>query len=153
MEEAMARMLEEAQKNADKMQEGRPFVYGWSMRVGPDGKPKIEEFGNVPNPQVGLHQIPDEREPLTDVIEGDREVSVIIELPGVERNDIKLDASEKNLLIKVDTQNRKYSKDMELPCEVKPESAKATYKNGILEVKLEKAKQKDVKKGVHIKVD
>src|SRR5512137_2401264 len=27
--------------------EGGPFVYGWSMRVGPDGVPHVQTFGNV----------------------------------------------------------------------------------------------------------
>ena len=24
-----------------------PFVYGYSMKIGPDGKPDIQEFGNI----------------------------------------------------------------------------------------------------------
>ena len=24
-----------------------PFVYGYSMKIGPDGKPEIQEFGNI----------------------------------------------------------------------------------------------------------
>ena len=30
-----------------KVREVGPMVYGYSMTVGPDGKPKIREFGNV----------------------------------------------------------------------------------------------------------
>src|SRR5918911_1790314 len=30
-----------------KVREVGPFVYGYSMTIGPDGKPKVREFGNV----------------------------------------------------------------------------------------------------------
>jgi len=30
-----------------KIRELGPFVYGYSMTIGPDGKPVIREFGNV----------------------------------------------------------------------------------------------------------
>ena len=30
-----------------KVREVGPLVYGYSMTIGPDGKPKVREFGNV----------------------------------------------------------------------------------------------------------
>ena len=36
-----------------KVKEYGPFVYGYSMTVGPDGKPKVREFGNVKSPLRG----------------------------------------------------------------------------------------------------
>jgi hypothetical protein len=33
-----------------KVREYGPFVYGYSMTVGPDGRPKVREFGNVKSP-------------------------------------------------------------------------------------------------------
>ena len=30
-----------------KVKEMGPFVYGYTMTVGPDGKPRVREFGNV----------------------------------------------------------------------------------------------------------
>ena len=30
-----------------KVREVGPIVYGYSMTIGPDGKPNIQEFGNV----------------------------------------------------------------------------------------------------------
>ena len=30
----------------DKVREVGPFVYGYSMTIGPDGKPRVKEFGN-----------------------------------------------------------------------------------------------------------
>jgi len=134
LEEEMERMMREAQKGG-RFEQNTPFVYGFSMRVGPDGKPVVNEFGNVPR---GKKEHMEEREPLVDVIDQAKEVSVIVELPGVEKHDIKLEAKGETLSVKVDTKERKYSKEIPLPAQVKPDSAKATYKNGVLEVTLQK---------------
>lgn len=153
MEDYMSRMIDEARK-APKPGEGGPFVYGFSMRVGPDGKPKIEEFGNVPGAKrQGLHEVTDEREPLTDVIEGEEEVTIIAEMPGITKDDINLEAGEESLSIKVDTEQRKYSKALQLPCKIQPDSTKANYKNGVLEVKLKRQEKKEKKKEVNVKVE
>jgi len=153
MEENFSRIFDELRKAPmKKLGEGSPFVYGFSMRVGPDGKPHIEEFGNVPGAKTGIHEITSEREPLIDVIEGEDEVTVIAELPGVEKKDVKLEAEEESLSIKVDTPNRKYSKELALPCKVKTDSIKATFNNGVLEVKIKRAEKK-AKKGVDVKIE
>src|SRR5512145_779634 len=52
-----------------------PFVYGYSMRIGPDGKPEINEFGNIKKGLKGP-QVKEEREPLVDVVETNGEVRV-----------------------------------------------------------------------------
>ncbi|MBS7656208.1 Hsp20/alpha crystallin family protein, partial [Candidatus Bathyarchaeota archaeon] len=72
-------------------------------------------------------------------------------VPGVEKEDINLECAEKSLIISVDTQTRKYYKEVELPAEVDPQSAKASYKNGVLEVTLTKKKVKP--KGQKIKIE
>jgi HSP20 family protein len=131
---------------------GKPFVRGFSVRVGPDGKPHIQEFGNRPSrTPTGDPQISEEREPLTDVMEGESSVSVTMEIPGVEKEDINLEVAEDTLEIKVDTNHHKYHKLLDLPCEVKPESTKATYKNGILDVEID-CKRKKEKKGYKIDI-
>jgi len=88
-----------------------PFVYGYSITIGPDGKPIIREFGNVrPSITGGRFSLKEEREPLVDVITTDNEVKVIVELPGVNKEDIKLTATEKSLNINAQSPDRKYSK-------------------------------------------
>jgi len=115
----------------------RPYVYGFSMSVGPDGKPVIREFGNVQPSRRGP-KIRREREPLVDVIEEDKAVVIVAELPGVEKDDISLHAIEDHLTVSVNTPNRKYRKELTLPARVDPKSACASYKNGVLEVRLKK---------------
>ena len=34
-------------ENGDTVKEVGPIVYGYSMKIGPDGKPRVREFGNV----------------------------------------------------------------------------------------------------------
>jgi HSP20 family protein len=116
-----------------------PFVYGYSMKIGPDGKPEIQEFGNLKKGLKGPPQIREEREPLVDIVDTDREIRVVAELPGVEKCDIKLHGTEDSLEISVDTPQYKYYKEVELPAKVRVREANSTYKNGVLEVVLPKA--------------
>lgn len=130
----------------------RPFVYGFSVRIGPDGKPQIEEFGNVIRRRVGEEGLEEYREPLTDVIEGDTTVSITVELPGVNKEDIDVEITEETVTIKVETAERKYYKEIKLPCKVKTEGAKASYHNGVLDIVLERQEPKK-EKGKKLKIE
>jgi len=135
---------EKVLSDGSKVREFGPFVYGYSIKIGPDGRPEIREFGNIkPGVSFGRPRvnIMEEREPLTDVITTDGEVKVIAELPGVEKKDIKLHCTEDTLTISVDVPQRKYYKKVELPVKVEPKKAKASYKNGVLEVTLKKKEE------------
>ncbi|MBN2014430.1 MAG: Hsp20/alpha crystallin family protein [Candidatus Altiarchaeota archaeon] len=134
IEEDLSRILE-GSLSEDKL--GKPVVYGFSINVSPDGEPRIERFGHVP--REGEPLVSDEREPLVDVIETEKEIRVVAELPGVEREDISLKVSGDVLEIDVDTAARKYHKQLFLPVRVKEDVTKATYKNGVLEVRLSPA--------------
>ncbi len=121
-----------------------PFVYGYSMKIGPDGKPEIQQFGNIKKSLKGP-EVKEEREPLVDVVDTNGEIRVVAELPGVEKTDIKLHGTEDSLEINVDTEQNKYYKEVKLPAKVKVHEAKSTYKNGVLEViipKIEAEKSK-----------
>lgn len=116
-----------------------PFVYGYSMKIGPDGKPEIQEFGNIKKSLKGTPQVKEEREPLVDTVETNDDVHVVVELPGVEKSDIKLHGTEDSLTISVDTPQYKYYKEVSLPVKVRVKEANSSYKNGVLEVVLPKA--------------
>ncbi|MBI4399933.1 Hsp20/alpha crystallin family protein [Candidatus Micrarchaeota archaeon] len=142
LREEMERMMGDAFKitgETEKSMENKPFVYGFSMRIGPDGKPVVQEFGNIKPKLKGAE---DEIEPLIDVIEEKEIVTIIAEVPGINKEEISLKATEETLSIRVDNAGRKYNKIVKLPVKVKPETAKANYKNGVLEVKLEKIEKK-----------
>jgi len=123
-----------------------PFVYGYSMKIGSDGKPDIREFGNVRKSREGP-EVKDEREPLVDVVDNEKDVHVVVELPGVEKTDIKLYGTEDSLTISVDTSPYKYYKEVELPAKTRVKEAKSTYKNGVLEVVIPKLEPSGNPKG------
>lgn len=142
-----------------------PFVYGFSVKFDENGKPIIDKFGNIKAPAFVPAAEPDEegdaspgastamvREPIADIIEEDGEILVVVELPGVQKEDIKLDATEFSLEISAlappvadTTTPRKYQKRLTLPAKINPDVAKARYTNGILEVRLQKVGQKPPK--------
>jgi len=134
------------------VREWGPFVYGYSVKIGPNGKPEVREFGNVKPSRLGP-QVKEEREPLVDVIETNGEVRIVVELPGVEKNDIKLHGTEDTLTISVDTPQRKYYKEITLPAKVKVKETKTEYKNGVLEITLPKIKEEKKPKGEPISID
>jgi len=153
MEEIMEEMMRRAfQMPFRETSEPRSYVYGFSVTIGPDGKPVVRQFGNVAPGRFGP-EIREEREPLVDVIEEKASIKVVAELPGVEKEDIKLNATEDALTISVDTPQRKYYKEVTLPAKIDPKSAKATYKNGVLEVKLAKKEVSREEKGEPIKIE
>jgi len=140
------------------MRKSGPYVYGYSMTVGPDGKPVVRQFGNVkPSHGRGVFGMPEAklepieaREPLVDVIEDGENVRVVAELPGVEKKDIQMKCAEDTLTISVTTPSRKYHKQLDLPAPVDPDTSKATYNNGVLEVILRKTKPKPRGKEIRI---
>ncbi|MCJ7699633.1 Hsp20/alpha crystallin family protein [Candidatus Bathyarchaeota archaeon] len=129
-----------------------PFVYGYSVKIGSDGKPEVREFGNV-KPSLKGPQVKEEREPLVDIVETDGEVQVVAELPGVEKKDIKLTSTEEELTISVDAPEHKYFKKIVFPAKVRVKEAKTQYKNGVLEVTLPKVDLHKQPEGESLKVD
>lgn len=132
-----------------------PFVYGYSVTVGPDGKPHVREFGNLKRgPGLGRPRIDikERREPLVDVLATNGEVKVVVELPGVEKEDIKLRGTETVLTINVEAPEHKYYKEVRLPTKVDPKKSKSSYKNGVLEVTLQR-QEKTKREGEPLKIE
>jgi Molecular chaperone (small heat shock protein) len=128
-----------------------PYVYGFRVTVGPDGKPIVEEFGNVKTVK-GKPMISEEREPLVDVVDKGDEIRVVAEVPGVDKDSIKVKVvNGEKLIVQATGEDRKYYKEVELPAKVDENSAKASYKNGVLEVVLKKVKTEE--EGTEIKVE
>ncbi len=137
LEEMMDKMMSQAFKTSSGKGFYVPYVYGFSMSLGPDGKPVIRKFGNVRKSRFGP-KVREEKEPLVDVMEEGEDVVVVAELPGVEKDDIDLHTAYDELVISVDTPKRRFHKRLRLPARVDPNSAHASYKNGVLEVRLKK---------------
>ncbi|MGB2727016.1 MAG: archaeal heat shock protein Hsp20 [Halobacteriota archaeon] len=115
-----------------------PFIYGFSYTKEPGKEPEIKEFGNIKPSYKRIEPVPGgEREPLIDVIEQKDSYEVVAELPGVEKKDIKLHATEDSLEIRTEN-DRRFFKKIPFDMPVKPESSKATYTNGVLSVRITK---------------
>ena len=138
-------LLEDFKRNGSA---SGPYYYGYTMTVGPDGKPVVKEYGNV---KPGLLPTSDTREPLVDTIVDEKEkvVKLVAEMPGVEKQDVKVVVQEKTVSIDAEHGNKKYHAQVPIRYKVDKDSAKASYKNGILElvfklVEDEKPKGKQV---------
>ena len=130
-----------------------PYVFGFNIGIGPDGKPSFGQFGNIKPKPYGDIEATDVREPLIDVFKENDKVRVIAEVPGINKGDIKLSGSERTLTIKAHSQSRKYEKSVSLPVAVLINTAKAKYKNGVLEVIIEVKEDKKKKKDYKIEVE
>ncbi len=146
MDEMMDDMMKQAFKDMEKLPQGKPMVYGFSMKMGPNGQPKIREFGNIEPSQKKIN-VKDAREPLVDVIEREKEIDILAELPGVNKDSIDVQASEDTLTIEVPNE---FYKEVELPCGVDEKDVNAKYKNGVLTVTLRKKKPSQPKKRVSV---
>ncbi|HID16735.1 TPA: Hsp20/alpha crystallin family protein [Candidatus Bathyarchaeota archaeon] len=103
------------------------------------------------------------RRPLTDIRETENEIIVTSELPGVEKEDITLNVTENSVEIKAEIKRERegeckleeregkyFYRLCPLPGKVDPNGAEASYKNGILEIKLPKV---EGEKKVKVKVE
>jgi len=146
--------LFEKAKNLGNVQTFGPYFYGYSMIVGPDGKPIVQEYGNIkpglPS-TLGLATKPETREPLIDTIVDNKTktLKLVAELPGVEKKDIKVVVEGKKVCIDAEHGAKKYHLDVPIKEKVEENAVKASYTNGILEVhfKLQGPKTKNVEVG------
>lgn len=141
-------ITKEFMKNKSKF--GFPFMYGFNINIGKDGKPTIDSFGNIKaKPYSGEPEVKKVREPMTEVNEEGDQIIVICEMPGVTKDEIELKADPRELTISTKSKDkgRNYYKVVKLPSSINSDYARARYTNGILEVKLKKIaeKQTDIK--------
>lgn len=133
MRKRMEKLLSGSLKDLEM---GKPFVWGYSFRLGPDGKPEFRQFGDTQALKPWTTE--PRREPMTDVIEREDTISITVELPGVERDEIELQSSPNRVTIEVNNPERRYYKDVDLPKLIDPDSVKATFKNGVLDITVKK---------------
>ena len=126
-----------------------PIFYGCTMTVGPDGKPIVQEYGNVKPDQI---PISDTREPIVDTIIDEKEkvVKLIVEMPGVEKTDVKIVVDNKIVDLSAEHGEKKYHVKVPLTHTVDENSAKASYKNGILQLVFKLAVEKQTGKKVEV---
>jgi len=129
--EGFEKELEDAVKNNIFGGDGKswPFVAGFSFNMGPEGRPSVQVFGN--NPIGGGFRSPINEQTVD---EKSGALRIILEMPGVERQDINVESTEDSAIITAEKDERKYRAELHLKAPVRPESGKAEYKNGMLEI-------------------
>jgi len=138
-------IAKEFMKNRSKFGTKGPFIYGFNFGIGPDGKPIMGSFGNIEKePISGETKVRKNREPLVEVNEEGDHIIVVAEMPGVNKEDIELNATNRSITISTqkDISGISYFKEIDLPAAINQDYAKARYTNGILEVRLKKIKEK-----------
>lgn len=114
----------------------------------------------------GTNKAESSRIPVLDVYETENSVIAAFELPGVSKEDMELTVTENRLEVKVcrkteqesekeggysyEKRSFNFYRALPLPSNLLPESAQATYVNGLLRVEIPKAKKQDLKKKIEI---
>ena len=116
----------------------RASYYGYTMKIGADGRPEFREFGNTEK------LLPQKPTTNIDEIISDDEVKYVVEMAGLEKNDIKIDIVDDMLKINGERGERKYHEQIALKYKIDG-TPKATYKNGVLEITFSRYKPKTQK--------
>lgn len=147
--EKLSRISEELFQGFDKILENEKFKGVWSIE--PIEKEGVEGFiakgfFKTTDPDKPLKIKPDssnrnKREPLYDIIETGDKVRIIVELPGVNKEDIKIERKKNDLVI-----DAKHFYTV-IPLSEKvlyKEDAETELKNGILTITLKKINEVEI---------
>ncbi len=119
---------------------GMKAVYGFSVRLGGEGQPRVEPFGNVRRGKGKGPVVEEVREPMVDLFDEKEAVVVVAELPGINEKDITVELRDDILIFAAETGEQKYYKEVLLEVPVTPEGLTRSYRNGILEIRICKRK-------------
>lgn len=118
---------------------GFKAVYGISVKLGGEGRPTIEQFGNVREDEHKGPVVDEVREPIVDRFDEGDYLLLVAEMPGVDEADIEYQVEGDILILSAETGDKKYHKEVLLSTPVDTEKSSSSYKNGIFELKLWKA--------------
>lgn len=117
-------------------------VYGFNIRtgIGQGGEGlKVEPFGNVREDRttgkVSVHEV---REPSVDVMDEEKYVLVLVEMPGIGAEDVHLELKDDILTVRGRRGDLKYEKEILLSQAFTSERMAHSCRNGVLEVRLDK---------------
>lgn len=141
LEQLLQHLLSIFTKDADGNVE--PIIYGYTIFQKAGDKPNIQGFkiANAPFLEDEEEEIDDiyinKVNPVIEIYESDEHIYITNDF-GVEEHEIEFNAKENRLEIGVLSSKFAYSREIELPSKVDPESATYTYKNGVFEIILKK---------------
>ena len=108
---------------------GRPAIKGkFGVKPLAPEKPRVRERPGTP---------PIPKDCPADIFDEEDHVLIVAEIPGEREESIDVKLERDKLTIQADKAGKKYEKELILPCVPKGELTK-TYRNGILEIKIQK---------------
>jgi HSP20 family protein len=117
-------------------------VYGINVKtgLGDQGQTelKVEPFGSVRRSSADRPENKDVREPLVDVHEEDDCVLVLIELPGVAKENVELKVAEGRLSLLAERGKTTYRKEVDLPKGCSANHWSWECSNGILQARFDR---------------
>ncbi|MFQ5919252.1 MAG: Hsp20/alpha crystallin family protein [Thermoplasmata archaeon] len=138
--------FEEMRKRIDKMLKdffkGRPYWSGTPVDRGSAKKKRRRRGAEERRKDESMSRVvegkdPSEREPVYDVIAGEEDIFITVELPGTTPEKISLRASERALTVEAQGY-RRYWKILEMPEPVEASTLTWTFNNGVLDVIITK---------------
>ena len=122
---------------------GRPGkgVFGFTVKTGIRGgdEVSVEPFGNIKqDPKTGEAVVQEVSDPLVDILDEDDHILLLAEMPGVGKEDIKLELNGDVITIDAAKGVKKYYKEIVLPMAFGMDDMSHASRNGILEIKLRK---------------
>ena len=79
--------------------------------------------------------------PLIDIFQEENWITIIVEIAGFNKETFKIDVKDQKLTLSAKGNNRRYYKSLNLPKVVIPNAMSTKYNNGVLQIKLRKAKK------------
>ena len=126
-------------------------------------------FGEFPGWPARPFLRADVKAPLLDIEDMGDKLLVVIDMPGVNKEDIEVNIEPKYLSVSAESKFKKeekeknyyyqersytgFSRSITLPEEVIPDKVRAEYQNGVLKIYLPKAKPAEKKRGMKVKVE
>jgi len=69
------------------------------------------------------------------------EIAVTLDMPGIQKNDIKLTVDKHSVKVVAETEGRDYSFTKDMTPELNPDNVKANFNNGVLDITIQKAEE------------
>jgi len=134
LNELMKRLMEQGLK--EQGDRNRPFAYGFKIVLHDAGKTETPTKEAAPVAEPGEPSSEGTIEPIAEMYTTDDDVTVAIDLPGVEKEDIHLSLINGTLTI---IAGASQLTSVEVPA-VDADSMQSSYKHGVLEVKFSRGK-------------
>ena len=133
-------MLEENRRNEFKANNW--FEYNFSIKTSPVEESTSRKFESYPlKIAQKATEKSKENKSSFDIIKGDNEVTITINMPDTKKEEIDLRITKDTIELMPYNPEKKYHRLINLPCNVKSKTATFTYRNGILDIIIKREKE------------